>query len=278
MKLAIRGHDLGKKGEFNLVERLDEFGFDGVQLVPYKTYADVNYDASVSEARASEIAAELKAAGKEIFMLGAYFNPVHSVKEKVENGVATFKRYIELAGIFGCGVVGSETGSFNDDKWTYNPLNRTDEALDTVIETFGNLAEYAEKFNVDVGIEGAAGHVCWNPKRLKLAADEIGRKNVKFIFDLFNYLDETNFCDYLDILKEGLDIFGDRIHCFHVKDCRPENGKPKRVAIGSGIFDYEKILPLIKKSNENAILIFEGSTGEEIPQGVKIIQKIWSEI
>ena len=37
MKLMIRAHDLGVKGEDNIVNKLDEWGLDGIQLVAYKS-------------------------------------------------------------------------------------------------------------------------------------------------------------------------------------------------------------------------------------------------
>lgn len=278
MRLAIRGHDLGKKGEIDLAEKLSQFGFDGVQLVPYKTYSDIPQNPSVTEVRAREIARELSSADKKIFMIGAYFNPVHSVKEKVENGVLTFRRYIELANVFNCSVVGSETGSFNDDKWTYNPLNRTDEALETVIKTFDGLAGYAEEFGVNVGMEGAAGHVCFSPERLKQAVDAINRKNIRIIFDIYNYLDDDNYSDYYNIMKRGLALFQGNVHCFHMKDCTVIDGKLKQCAIGKGLFDYKAILKLIKKHYADPLLILEGTTGDDVAPSVQLIKTIWSEI
>lgn len=278
MKLAIRGHDLGKAGEFDLVERLKEFGFDGVQFVPYKTYKDIPYSPDgITDERAEGLAKELSENGFETFLLGAYFNPVHSNKDKVANSIATFKRYIELAEVFKTTVVGSETGSFNDDKWTYNPLNRTDEALDTVVETFTELCDYAEKFGVNVAFEGAAGHVCFKPERLRQAYDRINRKNLKIIFDIYNYLDDENYADYLNIFDKGLDLFSGKIHCFHMKDCALVDGKLKQCAIGKGTFDYKKLLKKIKSYDENAILVLEGTTGDDILPSVELIKEIWSE-
>ena len=133
MKLAIRGHDLGKKGEFDLALCLKKYGFDGVQLVPYKAYGDVDYSPQITLERAQEISKSLADNALSVFLLGAYFNPVHSNADKVKLGVSVFERYLELANTFNAPVVGSETGSFNDDKWTYHPQNRTDGALKTVI-------------------------------------------------------------------------------------------------------------------------------------------------
>ncbi len=278
MKLAIRGHDLGKKGEFDMYARLKEFGFDGVQLVPYKTFNDVPYNPSITSEKAKEMARGVRLSGAQTIMLGAYFNPVHSVKEKVENGIKTFERYLELAKDFECDTVGSETGSFNDDKWTYNPVNRTDEALEVVVKTFKKLTKKAEDLGVFVAMEGASGHVCYSVERLKQAADEINSKNLRFVFDLYNYLDDGNYGDYKEILENGLKTFNGKIHCFHMKDCALVDGKVKQCAIGKGFFDYEWFISTIKKYDKDANLILEGTMGDDILPSVKLIRDIWKSV
>ena len=275
MKLAIRGHDLGKKGQFDLPTTLAKYDIDGLQLVPYKAYADVEYSPAITDEQAKSIADGISAVGKKNYLLGAYFNPVHSDKAKVANGVATFRRYLELTDIFGCKVVASETGSYNDDKWTYNPLNRTNEALKTVVGTFGDLAEYAKKVGSVVAMEGAAGHCCFSPERLNEALTAIGDDSIKVVFDLYNYLDNDNYKDYKAILQKGLKIFDGRIHCFHLKDCALVDGKVKQCNIGAGLFDYDYILSEIKAYDENAILVLEGTTGDAIAPSVGLIRRKW---
>ena len=126
MKLYIRAHDLGVKGEEGIISRLDELGLEGVQLVAYKCLDDVEYTpGSVTEERAEKFRTAFEKAGKTVPLIGAYFNPVHPDEKKIYKGMIVFKEYLKLAKSFGCGIVGSETGSYNGDKWTYNPLNRT---------------------------------------------------------------------------------------------------------------------------------------------------------
>jgi len=277
MKLAIRGHDLGKRGQFDLPSTLAGYDLDGLQLVPYKAYGDVEYSPSITDERAIEIAQSIFAVGKKNYLIGAYFNPVHSDKNKVENGVATFRRYLELTGIFGSDVVASETGSFNDDKWTYNPANRTNEALKTVVETFGYLAESAKKLGAHIAMEGAAGHCCYSVERLNEALNLIGDKDVRVVFDLYNYLDDGNYKDYKQILLSGLKTFEGRIHCFHMKDFTLVDGKVKQCNIGAGMFDYDYIISEIKAYDKNAVLVLEGTTGDAIKPSIEIIRNKWGE-
>ena len=126
-------------------------------------------------------------------------------------------------------------------------------------------------------MEGAAVHVCWNVATLKRAIDEINADNIKVIFDIYNYLDASNYQNYLDILDEGLKTFKN-IVVFHIKDCVFEDGKLKQVAPGKGIFDFDKILSKIKAYDKDAYLVLEGTTGDDIIPCIKFIEKKWSEV
>ena len=278
MKIAFRTHDLGVKGLDNAIEKARACGISSVQLVAYKFMDEIKYAPNaLNETNSAAIGNALKAAGIAVPLIGAYFNPVHSDKEKVARCKAVFKDYLKYSGNLGCNIVGSETGSFNDDKWTYNPLNRTEEALQAVVETFKELAAYAKEVGAFVGMEGAAGHVCWNVATLKRAIDEINADNIKVIFDIYNYLDASNYSNYLEILDEGLRTF-DNIVVFHIKDCVFEDGKLKQVPPGKGMFDFDKILSKIKAYDENAYLVLEGTTGDDIIPCIEFIKNKWSNL
>lgn len=276
MRLFIRAHDLGVKGEENIAARLEELGLCGVQLVAYKCLDGIAYTpGSMTSERAARFRGCFESKGLTVPLIGAYFNPVHPDEGKIANGVAVFKDYLSHAKELGCEIVGSETGSYNGDKWTYNPQNRTEEALERVIKTFSELCDFAKEQGVFVGMEGAFGHVCYNVKTLDRAVKAIGRDNIRIIFDLYNYLDKSNVDKMYDILDEGLETFGKRICVFHIKDCRiAEDGTLKQCGVGQGIFDYEKIIGKIKKVCPDANLVFEGTTGGDIPIAVRHLKNI----
>jgi sugar phosphate isomerase/epimerase len=279
MKIAFRTHDLGAKGLDAAIEKLNSCGISAVQLVVYKFMDDIKYlPGEINETNSKEIGKRLKEAGIDVPLIGAYFNPVHSDKDKVVRCKQVFKDYLTYSKNLGCNIVGSETGSFNDDKWTYNPKNRTEEALDTVIKTFKELALYAKSQGAYIGMEGAAGHVCYDVKTLKRAVDGVGEDNVKVIFDIYNYLDSSNYMNYLDILDEGLKTFAGNILLFHIKDCVFEDGKVVQVPPGKGMFDFEKILGKIKAYDKDAYLVLEGTTGENIIPCSKFIREVWDRV
>jgi L-ribulose-5-phosphate 3-epimerase UlaE len=96
---------------------------------------------------------------------------------------------------------------------------------------------------------------------------------------LYNYLDESNQDKYLEILEKGLDVFGDRILLFHMKDCEfVSGGKPKQVPFGTGQMDMETILRRIKAHDRNAVLTLEGTTGQDIRYAVERIRTLWEQV
>lgn len=276
MKIAFRTHDLGVDGVIAAVEKCAACGIEAVQLVPYKFIAGLSYAPGVlGEEFTRRIGEAFASAGVAVPLIGAYFNPVHSDGKKVQNSIAVFKEYLKYAKNLGGDIVGSETGSFNDDKWTYNPLNRTEEAFQRVVGTFSYLCECAKEYGVNVGIEGASGHVMYDVKTLKRAVDEINADNLKVIFDIYNLLDGENYNRYLEIFDEGLKAFAGKIVVFHVKDCVFSDGKLKQVAPGKGMFDFDEILKRIKAYDENAVLVLEGTTGDDIVPCSEFIKEKW---
>ena len=276
MKLCIRAHDLGGKGTENILRDLDALGIDGVQMVCYKSYDDIAYaPGAINAEKAAQIGKAFAENDKMIPLVGAYFNPVHSNREKAQRCFTVFAEYLQHCRSLGCQFVGSETGSYSDDPWVYHPRNRTEEGISAVVDTFSRLCDIAESYGSMVVMEGAAGHVCYDVATLAEARRRIG-KPTKVIFDLFNYLDEGNQFDYLSILDEGLRTFAGEILLFHMKDCRLVAGQaPQQVPLGTGDFDMEAILHRIKAYDENAVLTLEGTTGEHISHAVNTIKTIW---
>ncbi len=279
MKLCIRAHDLGVKGTRDILARLDALGLDGVQMVCYKVYDDIPYtpDAITAE-KAAAIGSAFAAAEKCIPLVGAYFNCVHSDREKAARGERIFAQYLAHCTAMGCGYVGSETGSYSDDPWVYHPQNRTPQAHRAVADTFARLCAAAAAHGTTVAMEGAAGHVCHDVATLQKVRRMIGG-HTAVIFDLFNYLDADNQGQYREILRSGLDTFGGDILLFHMKDCILRNGQPpQQVPFGRGTLDLYDILGQICAHDANAVLMLEETTGEDIVYAVEKIKTIWERV
>ena len=74
-----------------------------------------------------------------------------------------------------------------------------------------------------------------------------------------------------EILKTALNLFNERILLFHIKDYKKVDGKIVQCGVGQGIFDYDLILDLIHEHNPNALLVLEGTVGEDLKPAVEFI-------
>lgn len=265
MYLGVRLHDLGKSNAEELAIKASEIGFDGVQFVINKAIeGESGLKGTLSNEKIESMAASFKNHDIKVMMLGAYFNPVHSDKEKVHTFVEKFKDHLSFASKFDCKYVGSETGSFNDDKWTYHPLNRTEEAFLEVKRIFKDILEYASKASTHVALEGAYGHCMFEPRALKRLYDEIDNGYLDIIVDVYNYLYIGNYEKRYEILDECLSLFKDKIKVFHIKDFIVEDEKLVQVGIGKGIMGWDKMLPKIYSVCKDAFLVFEGVSKDDM--------------
>ena len=129
---------------------------------------------------------------------------------------------------------------------------------------FSDLAHYAEEHKSSIAIEGAYGHVIHSPQMMKRLVDDINSPDVFVTIDLFNYLDISNYQKQKEIFDEAIHLLKEKIVIFHLKDFIVQGEGLIEVALGSGLIDYEYIIPNIKKHCPNAYLIFEGITGDNI--------------
>lgn len=260
MTLCIRPHDVGKDTPEALAEKIHALGFQGVQLAIAKAIKDQNGNPdTLTEDICKEIKAGFNKHNVEIPLLGAYFNPVHSNKEKVKAGAEKFADHLRKAHLFGAKYVASETGSYNDEPWIYHPKNQTEEAFEEVYSVFKPLADIAKEAGSFLTVEGAWGHCMYCPAQMERLVKALDNGNIRVTVDIYNYLYEKNYEQRFDILDECLDRFGDKIAVFHIKDFNVNpDGTLREVGIKDGIMGWDKMLPKIKKAVPNALLVFEG--------------------
>ncbi|MDY0209968.1 MAG: sugar phosphate isomerase/epimerase family protein [Acholeplasma sp.] len=271
IKIGIRAHDMGKMEAKDLFSSAKKYGFDGIQLVVNK--ALVTEPPLTKEA--FNALAEVKTT--EVFLLGSYFNPIHSDETKVSQGMDRFMKQLELASILNTEYVASETGSYNDDKWTYHVNNHTEEAYQKVFDKFRKLVNKAEMVNKTVLIEAAFGHVIYKPTVLKRLILDLNSKHVGVIVDLYNLLNLENHLEHERILADSLITLKPYIKVFHLKNYQCIEDKLVQTGLDQGVMNYEKILPMMIESNPDAHFIFEGITKENIQSSLDYIKKILEE-
>lgn len=276
MKILIRPHDLGKGTAAELGKMAREQGFDGVQLAIAKAIVGQNGNpGTLTPEVISEIRHGFNDNGVEIPILGAYFNPVHSNKEKVALGAEKYADHLRHARDFGALYVSSETGSYNDEPWTYNPKNQTEEAFQEVKKIFLPLARTAREADSTMVIEGAWGHCMFCPEQLNRLYEELSvehQGHMKIIVDMLNYLYIGNYKSREKIFETAMSLFKGKIAAFHIKDFKVDGDKLVEVPIGDGLMGWTEFLPFIKKEVPDAFLVFEGV--HDVPKSLKFVRSI----
>lgn len=275
MKILIRPHDIGRGTAESLGRRAKELGFDGVQLAIAKAVEGMSGDpGTLTPGTAAEIRSGFESNGVRIPILGAYFNPVHSDAAKAAAGAAKYADHLRHARGFGAEFVASETGSYNDDKWTYNPRNQTEEAFLRVKEAFAPMPKIAAESGVKMALEGAWGHCMFCPRQLRRLADEIdpGLGNFRFIVDVFNYLHVGNHARRAEIFGECMELFRGKIAAFHLKDYVLGGSGLEIAPLGRGIMGWRDFLPRIREECPDSYLVFEGV--KDVPASLEFVRSI----
>ncbi len=267
IKIGIRAHDLGRFPVAEMAHRVRETGFDGCQLVFAK---------ALTESVDWNHLTPLKTAFSEtpIFMLGAYFNPVHPNLVIRNEGIEAFKRHLFAANQLGVPFVGTETGSLMGSPWGYLPANHGKETFDSLCRVMADLVKVAETADSSIAVEGAWAHVAYSPQVIRELLDRIHSPRLKVTVDLFNFLHPGNFESRMEILEDCLRLFSSDIVLWHLKDFVVRDGQLKQVGLGQGEMDFPAILARILPVTPNATLIFEGVTGNDIAPSLAFIRRL----
>ena len=265
MRIGIRGHDLGKNTPDEFAKSVKNANLESLQLVlPKAIEFEGDGHPILNDDLLQDVKNNLEENGIKVAMMGAYFNPVHSNKNLVANTVENFKNHLKKAKFFGTGLVGTETGSYNDDEWTWHESNQSEDAYQEVLRIFKDLLPTAQEFGTFLTIEPAYHHVISTPKRLKRLIDDLDSENVKVIFDLFNLLHKDNTGEQHRLIDEMVELFDDKIMIVHAKDFILENGELVQVAPGKGNMDYPYLIKKLNTLKTTPDIVLEGVTGDDI--------------
>lgn len=276
--IGTRGHDIGMMSPDELAMEMKKKGFDSVQLVPFKCFEGIDADHdNLSKDFALQVSEAFDREGLKVAMLGSYFNPIHPDASKVERSVQRFKKYLSLAKIFNCNMVGTETGSYNIDM-SFHPDNHSEDALNRIIEIVKDVVDEAEKCGVTVGIEGVLDFVVSTPLRMYKLLEAVSSSHLEVIFDPVNLVNADNYKDLKVIIEESFRLYGHKIRLIHAKDFVIEDDQMVFVPLGKGLMDYEHFLKLIHEYNPLIEIIIEGYSGNELTESNEYLRKCMKKI
>ncbi|MEH7222648.1 sugar phosphate isomerase/epimerase family protein [Bacillus sp. JJ1566] len=273
INLGIRAHDVKASSLDELVQMIADKGLTSVQLALAKSFPDLNTSlGSLSPGLGKFIGKAFQQKNIEIAVLGCYINMIHPDLEERRKVLDRFKEHIRFARDFGCTVIGTETGNIHA-KMGFTVDNFQEKPFLDVVESVKELVQEAERFGVIVGIEAGVNHPVYNPKLLKQLLDEVNSNNLQIIFDPVNLLTVDNYNQQDDIIKEAIDLFGDRIIIVHCKDFVIEEGKLKFAPPGKGLLNYDLVMELIKPKKPYIQFLLESTTEPFIDDSIAFLKE-----
>ena len=213
-----------------------------------------------------------------VSVLGCYLNVTVPDEKMWEDVRRTYEAHFRFAKFLGCGMVGTETGAMNNEYAT-GPENRTEEALDKLVERLKVLTGIAEKYGVILGIEPVVRHNMYNIERTRKVLDRVASPNLRVILDAVNLLDVTNYKDQSAIFEQAFDLLNDDIDVLHIKDfvCTGETLKTTDLVIGEGELELAKILKYAKAKKPCIEMLIEDSNPGNIMKSKANIERMYAE-
>ena len=274
LNIGVRAHDFSPGTPEQVALELSQYPISCVQLALPKSFPFIEDDPELlTEAFARRTARAFADENLQIGVLGCYINPVHPDPASREASLSWFEKHLELASAFGCNIVGTETGSRNAD-CTFHPDNLTASAFDDLVESVSRLAATAEKYQVNVGIEGVAHHHIINSaERMAELLKQVNSPNAKVIYDPVNLYPQTMTGRQEDELNKSLAIFGDRIVAIHCKDYVLNNhNKEGDLPSGTGRMNHRHLLAWIQKNAPDVPVILENTSHENVSSVLSFMQ------
>ncbi|MDR0902110.1 MAG: sugar phosphate isomerase/epimerase [Opitutaceae bacterium] len=281
MQLGVRAHDFGKLPLSDLARRVAGHGLCAVQFAAPKSIPGFEDDAGrLSPGLAVHTRETLRAQGVSIAVLGCYINLGTPDEADAAFQMRRFKDYLRHARDFGCGIVGTETGSVNAD-FSFHPGNHGEDAYQRVLRRVRELAAAAERFGACVCVEAVSTFVIHSPARVRRLLDDTGSDNLQVIFDPVNLLNAENHGRQDELIEESFALFGDRMAVFHAKDFLiTPDGQYRPVAAGTegGRLNFPLFFKLAKKHKPCAQILLEDTTPATLERTVAFARDAWEKV
>lgn len=232
MKFAISAGAYRGKDVFDLLRKVKEHGFDGLEYLSWWTLDDLH-----------AVAAEQQKIGVGISAVCTrFFNLVDETKR--EQYLEGLRPTIEACKILGTKSIITQTGNEMEGV----PRERQRQAM---IETLKRCAALLENTDIVLEVEPLnglvdhPGHFLQRSDEAVYVIDEVGSPNVKLVFDVYHQqITEGN------VIRNAT-AYVSRINHYHIAD------NPGRKQPGTGELNYVNILKAIKETG------FDGFVGLE---------------
>lgn len=212
-----------------------KYGFDGVEVALGEN-GPVRYDSTKEELEAYKKTAQEY--GIEFYGVvcdDCWGYPLTSDDPAIrKRGEEIVIRQLEVASILGCDTILVLPGVVQG--FSELPVVPYDVVYDRALEALKRLAPYAEKYNVNIGLENVWNKFLLSPMEMRDFIDKVGSPKVKSYFDVGNVVVNG-------FPEQWIRILGDRVAKVHFKDFKRSIGTLDGfVDIGDGDVNYAAVM------------------------------------
>jgi sugar phosphate isomerase/epimerase len=244
--------------------RMAADGFHGVVL--QFAFADVQFDPLAPDwDKARLITRTLAKHHLKVAGLFGYYNVVDPDAARRQRGEQRMQVLIENWKQFGCPIISTETGTFNDkSEWVEAPENATENGYQTCRTAFDKLTRAARKTGAVISIEPYWRNVIDSIARTHRVVEDV--PGLKLVMDPCNYYRKEELAHMDPMLEEMFRLLGKQIVLAHAKDVKASADGTDLPASGQGVLDYPLYLRLLGGLNREIDLIIEHLTLDDVPR------------
>lgn len=202
---------------------------------------------------------------------GQYEGLVNPDESRRQNGIATFRRAIEVCATLQGDNLYVRPGSINPGgHWWPHPDNHAPATIDRLVDSLGTLLPVAEDAGVVLTIEGHVLSPLDSVAKVREVIDRVGSPMLKFNVDPVNFVAGLRDVYHpRGLLDELYDTLGDVAWAVHAKDVDVEDRLVlhlTEVVIGRGRMDVAYYLRRFEEVKPDGFVIIEHLPDELIPE------------
>jgi len=250
-----------------LEEAARRIAADGIHGVVLDfAFADVKFDPSAPDwDKARLITSTLAKHNIKIVGLFGYYNVVDPDAARRQRGEQRMQVLIENWKQFGCPVISTETGTFNDkSEWIESPENATEQGYQACRAALERLTRAAKKTGAVISIETYWRNVIDSIARAERVMRDV--RGLKLVMDPCNFYRRDDLSRMDPMLEEMFRLLGKHIVLAHAKDVKASADGTDLPASGKGVLDYPLYLRLLAGLNRELYLVIEHLTLDDVPR------------
>lgn len=244
--------------------RIVEDGFHGV--VFENGFADARFDPWAPDwDKVRRITATLAKHKLKVVGLYGYYNIVDPDPARRKRGEQRMQTLIENWKQFGCPIITTETGTFNEkSEWLESPENATEQGYQACRAALEKLVRAAKKSGAMLTIEAYWRNVIDSIGRTERVLREV--PGLKLTMDPCNYFRKEELPRMDPMLKEMFRALGKKVVLAHAKDVKASADGTDLPAAGTGVLNYPLYLRLLAGLNRDLFLVIEHLDLPDVPR------------